>query len=200
LGFAVGGNYGLVGALLYMAGHAVAKAGLFYATGVVQDATGTDELSRLGGFARRSPTLAVAAAALLFSVIGLPPMVGFFAKLGVMVGAASGSLLLAVGAAGAALFTLLYLGRFYAAVFLGDARGTPVESTLNQPGSRLRWMSDSVTGRGDPIREQPVSRAGVALVVLMALVVLAGGLMWFLPAQFLAGAAGGQAFAGMGAP
>jgi len=163
LGFSVGGYYGLAGALLYMAGHAVAKAGLFFAAGSVQDACGTDELDRLGGLARSSPALAVAAAVLAFSVIGLPPMVGFFAKLGVMVGAARAGILPAAGAAVAALFTLLYLGRFYSAVFLGETRVVP---------------------------SRPVSHLAVALVVLMALVALAGGLGWFLPVRFLGAGAG----------
>jgi formate hydrogenlyase subunit 3/multisubunit Na+/H+ antiporter MnhD subunit len=154
LGFAVGGRYGLLGGLLYLAGHAVAKAGLFYAAGAVSDSTGTDELDSLGGQARRSPALAAATAILVFSVIGLPPMVGFFAKLGVVVGAASSSVPLALGAIVAAVFTLLYLGRFYAAVFLGEPVG---------PAGR------------------PVSRFAVALVIVMALVSVAAGLAWFLP-------------------
>lgn len=157
LGMAVGGYYGTLGALLYAAGHAVAKSGLFFAVGAVQDAAGTDEFDGLGGWAHRSPALAAAVAVLMFSIVGLPPMVGFIAKFGVIIGAVKSNLLLSLGAIGAALSTLLYMSRFYAKVFLGNERA----------------------GAGH------VSGFVVVLVVTMALVTVAAGLGWFLPLRYL---------------
>lgn len=160
LGLAVGGYYGILGALLYVAAHAIAKAGLFYAVGVVQDDTTSDGLLIPAGVSVRSPTLAVAAAVLVFSVIGLPPTVGFAAKFGVLVGAGRFDLLLAAGGAATALLTLLYMVRFYSGVFLGSGHAQPA---------------------------QQVSRAGVALVVLIALVTVLGGFGWFIPVRWITG-------------
>jgi formate hydrogenlyase subunit 3/multisubunit Na+/H+ antiporter MnhD subunit len=138
--------------------HAVAKSGLFFSVGLVEDAAGTGEIAKLGGGARKAPALAVATALLALSIIGLPPMLGFFAKLGVVLGALEYNLIFGIGAIVAALFTLLYLAKLYAAVFLGEEPST-------------EW--------------KPIGGAMVALVILMALVSLAGGILAFLPVRFL---------------
>ncbi|MEO0074360.1 MAG: proton-conducting transporter membrane subunit, partial [candidate division WOR-3 bacterium] len=156
LGLAVGGFFGILGAVLYMAAHALAKAGLFYAVGLVQDDT-TDELVAPGEIAVRSPTLVAATAVLTFSVVGLPPTIGFAAKLGVLVGAGRSDLLLAIGGAVSALLTLLYMVRFYTSVFLTGCQ---------QPAART-------------------SRIGVVLVVLMSLVTVLGGFGWFIPVRLI---------------
>jgi formate hydrogenlyase subunit 3/multisubunit Na+/H+ antiporter MnhD subunit len=158
LGLAVAGYYGLLGALLYVGAHAVAKAGLFFAAGVVEDATGTDDLKELGGVARRAPVLSAAAAAVALSIMGIPPFLGFFAKVGVLAGAVRFSILLGVGAIAAALFTVVYLARLYVGVFLGS----------------------------EPSREtRPINAFPVALVVVMAITSLAGGILYYLPIGFL---------------
>lgn len=159
LGLAVAGYYGLLGALLYVMGHAVAKVGLFFSTGLIEDSAGTGELDRLGGAARSSPVLAVATAVLAMSIIGLPPLVGFFAKFGVVLGAIQRSLLLGVGALLAALFTLLYLLRLYTKVFLSGG----------SPG--LNW--------------RPINAWLVGIVVLLALVTLAGGVLVHYQVRFI---------------
>lgn len=160
LGFAVGGDYGILGALLYMAAHAIAKAGLFYAVGVAQDEAEKGELLMPSEAVVQSPTLAAAAALLVFSIIGLPPTVGFAAKLGVIVGASHSDLLLASGAAVTAVLTLLYMVRFYTGAFLNGAYG----QTARQ-----------------------ASRVAVALVVVMALATLLAGLGWFIPVRLITG-------------
>jgi len=168
LGLAVAGYYGILGALLYVLAHAVAKSGLFFAAGLVEDSAGTGEFERLGGVTRRAPVLATAAALLVLSIVGLPPLVGFFAKLGVVLAALENSVLLGVGAIVAALFTVLYLARLYTRVFLGADR----------VGA---W--------------RPANRFAVFLVVLMALVSLGAGVTacWKIPflERAIAGLAGG---------
>ncbi|UCG43664.1 MAG: hypothetical protein JSU73_03335 [candidate division WOR-3 bacterium] len=158
LGLALVGYHGVLGGLLYVLAHAVAKAGLFLSAGLVEDAAGTSEMDELGGGAKRSPTLAVATAVLALSVVGMPPLLGFFAKLGVLIGALESNLLFGVGAIIAALFTLLYMIRLYTKAFLGEAQ-TP------------DW--------------KPINGFLVTLVVLMALVSLAGGVAVFGPVRFL---------------
>jgi formate hydrogenlyase subunit 3/multisubunit Na+/H+ antiporter MnhD subunit len=158
LGLSLTGYYGITAGMLYVAAHAVAKAGLFFAAGLVEDAAGHGDLDRLGGVARSSPVLAAAAGMLALSVAGVPPFLGFFAKLGVVIATVRFSLLLGIGAMVAALFTLLYLVRFYSKVFMGA--GT---------SSELR----------------PASGFLVGLVSALALVSLAAGIAYYLPVRFI---------------
>ena len=160
LGLSVTGYYGITAGLLYVAAHAVAKAGLFFAAGLVEDSAGHGELNRLGGAARVSPVLAVAAGMLVLSIVGVPPFLGFFAKLGVIIATVRHSLLLGAGAIVAALFTLLYLVRLYTKVFMGS----------------------------DPTAEmRPVNGFLVGIVLVLALVLLAAGIAYYLPVKFIEG-------------
>lgn len=162
LGFAAAGYYGLMGGLLYVLAHAVAKAGLFFTAGIVEDSRATDELDKLGGFAHNSPALAGAAGVLVLSIMGLPPTIGFFAKIGVVIGAVQKNILLGIGALVAALFTMLYFSRLYARVFLGKAYQNSTNTSVSP------WA--------------------VALVIIMAVVTITLGVFWFLPVRFLEGA------------
>ena len=158
LGLSLTGYYGITAGLLYVAAHAVAKAGLFFAAGLVEDSAGHGELDRLGGAARVSPVLAVAAGMLVLSIMGIPPFLGFFAKLGVIIAAVRYSLLLGAGAIVAALFTLLYLVRLYTKVFTGAAK-TP--------------------------EMKPVNGFLVGIVLVLALVSLAAGIAYYLPVKLI---------------
>ncbi len=159
LALSVRGNYGITSGLLYILAHAVAKSGLFFAAGTVEDAVGTGELEQLGGWARISPALAGATAVLTLSIMGLPPTLGFFAKLGVVLAAVRSNLLYGIGALVAALFTMLYLSRLYARIFLGAGGSRPVK----------------------------ISRLAVGLVIVMAVVSITAGIFWFVPVRFFEG-------------
>jgi NADH:ubiquinone oxidoreductase subunit 5 (subunit L)/multisubunit Na+/H+ antiporter MnhA subunit len=107
---------------------------------------------------RVNPVLAVAAAMLVLSIVGVPPFLGFFAKLGVIIAAVKYSVLLGVGALVAALFTLLYMVRLYTRAF---------------------------TGRGSTAETRPVSGFLVGIVVFLALVSLAAGIAYYLPVKLI---------------
>ncbi|MFO7649839.1 MAG: proton-conducting transporter membrane subunit [bacterium] len=159
LGLATVSYYGVLGALIYVAAHALAKSGLFFALGLVEDATGECELAKLGGAARHAPALAVAGALLALTIIGLPPSLGFFAKVGVLLASVDRSLLLGIGAIVASGFTIAYIARLYAAVFLGAA---PPQAS---------W--------------RPVSVLPIVIVMVAALVVFAGGVFYGFPVRWL---------------
>ncbi len=61
-------------------GHALFKSTLFLVVGVIDHSTGTRDLTRLTGVARRLPVLAVVAGLAAASMAGLPPTLGFIAK------------------------------------------------------------------------------------------------------------------------
>ncbi|MCP2266161.1 multicomponent Na+:H+ antiporter subunit A [Promicromonospora thailandica] len=66
--------------LALLGAHALFKASLFLVVGVVDAATGTRDLRKLAGVARRLPVTTVAAALATASMIGLPPFAGYVAK------------------------------------------------------------------------------------------------------------------------
>jgi multicomponent K+:H+ antiporter subunit A len=60
--------------------HALYKSSLFLITGIVDHATGTRDLRRLGGIGHKFRFLTIVAAVAGFSMAGLPPLFGFLAK------------------------------------------------------------------------------------------------------------------------
>jgi multicomponent Na+:H+ antiporter subunit A len=69
----------LAGTALLLA-HALFKSSLFLTVGAIDKATGTRDLRRLQGLARRMPWLLAGSGAAALSMAGLPPMLGFAGK------------------------------------------------------------------------------------------------------------------------
>lgn len=120
LGLSSGSEMGFVGGLLYILAHSLAKAGLFLCCGIVEHNVHTKDLRKIGGLGRAMPRTAAAFALCAFSVMGLPPFSGFFAKYLVIAGAveAGRPWVAAVFILGAVM-TVLYLLRLFVKVFLG---------------------------------------------------------------------------------
>ncbi len=121
LGFAIASSLGVLAGIVYLVAHALAKSGLFLAMGAVEHGTGRRDLRELGGLMRGMPVTAAAVGLLMLSIIGVPPLLGFFGKFYVVVAAVRVSLVLAVAAVAAAVLTLLYMLRLYS-IFLGESR------------------------------------------------------------------------------
>jgi formate hydrogenlyase subunit 3/multisubunit Na+/H+ antiporter MnhD subunit len=121
LGFAVVSGLGAVAGVIYLVAHALAKSGLFLAMGLVEHSTGRRDRRELGGLGRGMPVTAAAVALLMLSIIGVPPLLGFFGKFYVVVAALRANLVLAIGAIAAAVLTMLYMLRLYR-IFTGAPR------------------------------------------------------------------------------
>lgn len=67
-------------ALLHALNHAVFKGVLFMGAGSVLQATGTRDLDRLGGLARRMPATGILFAVGVFAIAALPPLNGFVSE------------------------------------------------------------------------------------------------------------------------
>jgi len=121
--YGLGGAKAAAAAAFYVVAHALAKSALFLTAGAVTEATGgAKKLSQLGGLARELPLLAAASAAAAATIAALPLTVGFFADelfFAAALERGPGAAAIAVAAAG---LTLAYLGRFWAAIFLGARR------------------------------------------------------------------------------
>lgn len=89
LGFVLLGiGWGTVGALgaaiLYLISHSLGKALLFLATGILSDRAGATGFGALGGKGSGMPLLAGAYLIGGLSLVGLPPTLGFLAKVGLL--------------------------------------------------------------------------------------------------------------------
>jgi hydrogenase-4 component B len=70
----------LIAALYHLTNHSVYKALLFIGTGAVEAATGTRDLDRLGGIARRMPCTSALFLVGVLSISALPPLNGFVSE------------------------------------------------------------------------------------------------------------------------
>jgi len=136
LGFASGNTVGITGALLYVFMHGLAKGGLFLCAGIVEQKTHTKDITRLGGLHRQMPITSLSFLLCSLSVMGVPPLGGFFSKSMVIMGAAdAGRPWIAAVFVLGAVFTILYLMRAYNRVFLGEYAGDSGE--MPREGSKI---------------------------------------------------------------
>lgn len=98
--------------LFYLSAYALTNLGAFFAIVAITRRTGSDEISSFAGLWRRAPVLALALAFCLVSLTGLPPTVGFFAKIFIFQSAIEADLvwLVVVGALNTAVSAYYYLG------------------------------------------------------------------------------------------
>lgn len=130
LGFALLKELGVLAGLLYFMVHAIAKAGLFLGAGVVERKYGTRDITKLGGLIKTSPVFAIGFLFSAFSIAGLPPFAGFYAKLMVIMATVrEGHLWIATLAIVAAILTLLYLFRLFNGIFMGKEAKTENSSS-----------------------------------------------------------------------
>ena len=158
LGLAVNNTIGIVGGLLYILTHGLAKAGLFLCAGIVEQNTGIKDITKLGGLMKTMPLTALAFLFCAFSVMGIPPFGGFFAKYLVFSGSiTSGRLAISAVFLIGAFMTILYLFRVFFLVFLGESK----------------------------LETKEGSKAMVSSVVLLAAFSLICGILVSFPVRFL---------------
>ncbi len=80
-GLAVMTGYALAGVLFYMIQHMVVKSSLFLCCGLMERYAGSDDLDEIGGLVKRDWLLATLFLVAALSLVGLPPLSGFFGKL-----------------------------------------------------------------------------------------------------------------------
>lgn len=125
----LGTKISYLAALIYILAHAIAKAGLFLCAGIVEHSTGTKDIRELGGLKKAMPYTAAAFLLSAFSVIGIPPFLGFWPKaVFILDSAQSGQIGVSIFACIGAVLTLLYLIRLFSALFLGELKIAAQES------------------------------------------------------------------------
>ena len=169
----------LVGLAVHLVGHAVMKGGLFLASGLVSTGADARTVADFDGLGSRMPVAAASFGALALGMVGVPPLVGFFGKWYVVLGA------LEAGAWGltavillSTLLTLAYFARLLERMFFREtpepASGAAVADGAGAPALAGDGAGDTVPGAAD------LSTGMYAAVVAAAL--LAVGLGAAVPA------------------
>jgi NADH-quinone oxidoreductase subunit N len=112
VGLSAGTSVGVEGVAIYMAIYMVMTVGLFACVLSLRTAGGPiDDIDQLGGLAQKRPFVAAMIALLMFSLIGLPPLAGFFAKWHVFLAAIEAQLfvLAVIGVLASAVSAFYYL-------------------------------------------------------------------------------------------
>ena len=78
-----GARADIAGLAFYAAVYLFMNLGAFAIVAYVRNATGSEDMDAYAGLIRRSPGLAVCFGVILFSLVGIPPLAGFFAKFGI---------------------------------------------------------------------------------------------------------------------
>ncbi len=123
--FALGINtpLAILGAVFHMLNHAIFKPLLFLNAGSIERATGTRELSRMGGLNKDLHFSGFAGLIGAMSISGVPPFGGFWSKLIIIIAALqSGHLAFAIIAVLVSIVTLAYYLKFQTFAFFGSPR------------------------------------------------------------------------------
>lgn len=158
----------IAAALVYALNHALAKGLLFLLSGTVRDGAGTRSFSDLGGLSRKTPVLSGSFLIGAFSLIGLPPLAGFFGKLLVFDTAVQARAVVAlVLALAGAVLTITYFTRAWNRAFWGTTSPAVGEGQYDSVLIGIvAAMALAVIALGigfDPIFGAAADAAGVAI-------------------------------------
>lgn len=162
IGVAAGTDFSVAGVLFYLMSYIVTNIGAFGIIALIEraDQSGT-EIQDFHGLYRRHPLLAALMAMFMFSLIGLPPLAGFFGKYYIFVSAIeNGYTWLTIVGVLASMVSVYYYLRIIVVMFFQE--------------------------RGDeaPV---PIGASGIAAVLLSAAGVLAIGVFPMLVLQWMGG-------------
>ena len=133
------GKAALAGVFLHVLNHCLFKSLLFFGAGSVLHATGTRDMSRLGGLWRTMPWTAALFALGAVAVTGLPPLNGFVGEWAIYQGllravaqkeAAAGALPAVIVLAGSGALALAAFAKAAGIVFLGAPRSKPAAAAV----------------------------------------------------------------------
>lgn len=80
-GLSLNSEIAIIGAVFYMIHDMIVKANLFLVSGISQRIAGSSKLESMGGVLNSYPKLAILFAIPLFSLVGIPPLSGFWPKI-----------------------------------------------------------------------------------------------------------------------
>ena len=126
IGFMVGGiamftTIALTGTVFYLIHEIMVKTNMFLIAGLIRQLRGTMSMEKLGGLYREYPKISLLIAIVLFSLVGIPPLSGFWPKIYLFSGAFEGQHYYFVAALiNGSLATLYVIAKMWADVFWKD--------------------------------------------------------------------------------
>ncbi|MCA1731979.1 MAG: Na+/H+ antiporter subunit D [Acidobacteria bacterium] len=129
-------RFALAASIFYIVHHMIVKTNLFLVGGLIQRLRGRSDLGSLGGLYASSPLLGLLFLIPAMSLAGMPPLSGFFAKLGLIrAGLDAGSYAIVVAALVTGFFTLYSMTKIWNEAFWKPAPD-PVGAEAWTPGAR----------------------------------------------------------------
>ena len=166
MGLASGTVQGVESMLIYMAIYVTMNIGTFaFILSMEKDGTPVMTIDALSLYSKRAPGKALAMLVLLFSLAGVPPMLGFFGKYAVLLAAVDAGMawLAVLGVIASVIGAFYYLRIVFIMYFGAD------ESELDTGGSRILWgflmasAAAMVLGVFNLVIEGPAAAAAAAL-------------------------------------
>jgi multicomponent Na+:H+ antiporter subunit D len=112
----------LAGAVFYLVHDIIVKTNLFLITGVISKIGGSVAYQRIGGLYASYPKLSLVFAIVFFSLVGIPPLSGFWPKIPLFTGGfETGSYVSLAAMTIASFITLYVVARMWSAVFWKEA-------------------------------------------------------------------------------
>ena len=138
LGIGLANPLGIIGALLHILNHAFMKSSLFLVAGGIKHVTGLQEIPRFAGLGRKMPLIMTGFTIAALSMVGIPPMGGFFSKWYLVLGCldAQNWAFLGVLLAGS-LLTAVYFFRMIEKIFATPSSDDEAVKKASEPSARI---------------------------------------------------------------
>lgn len=142
IGFMIGGlglytKVAIIGAVFYLIHDIIVKTNLFLIAGLIRQLRGTMDMKRLGGIYAEYPKLSLVIALVLFSLVGIPPLSGFWPKIYlIQAGYTAQNYLFIAGVIIGSFITLYVIAKLWAEVFWKTASDDPL---IQDNFSDIEW-------------------------------------------------------------
>ncbi len=157
-GVAIGTPLAIAGGIFMTLHNMVTKTSLFYLAGMVEKDFGTGLLRSMGGLRAAQPVTTAIFLAGAFSMAGLPPFSGFWAKVSLLKGALSTQeWTVIVGALAASLFTLMAMVKIWNEAFAKEGsapKEMPEKKGFLLPAAALGLIACFAFLAVEPIQQQ----------------------------------------------
>lgn len=138
MGLAIGTSLAIAGAIFYTLHHIIVKTNLFLIGGLIMRKCGSEELKQIGGLYKWAPWLALLFFIPAFSLGGIPPLSGFWAKYSVVkAGLDAEHYILVACALLVGVMTLYSMTKIWAEAFW-KAQPETAEQTEETPPSKTK--------------------------------------------------------------
>ena len=163
------GAAAMAGCVFYMIQHMVVKCSLFLCCGMIEAHGGTDDLNKLGGLLKRDTTLAVLFFVAAMSLVGLPPLSGFFGKLTIIQAGWHGYWWLSIIGLLTGALTLLSMLKIWSYAFWNPPRGE--EAPDLHPGLARDHQAPHVNAglSAGEVKKMHAGYLAIAMLVAVAL-------------------------------